>query len=140
MSKAYIKRDLAVGKYYADVEGGGSGSGGASYSETESLTGGTWIDGSPIYTKTIDFGALPNATEKIVAHGISDIDTIISIAGIAINPTTHIYLPLPSVSKTAVAENIAFSANLTNVGVNTGTNYSSLYTQTYITLTYTKTT
>lgn len=42
---------------------------------TEVLTSERWIDGRPIYRKTIDFGALPNNTSKAVAHGISNIGT-----------------------------------------------------------------
>lgn len=36
----------------------------ASYSMTEHKTGGTWIDGKPIYKKTYHFGALPNHDSK----------------------------------------------------------------------------
>ena len=37
-----------------------------SYSTNEVKTGGKWIDGKPIYRKVVDFGALPNASEKTV--------------------------------------------------------------------------
>lgn len=40
------------------------------WSTTEHWTGG-FTDGIKIYSKTIDFGALPNATTKSVAHSIS---------------------------------------------------------------------
>lgn len=51
------------------------------YSLNETKTGATWIDGSPIYKKTINFGALPNATSKRVAHGISNLDLVIKTEG-----------------------------------------------------------
>jgi len=41
------------------------------YSETEFATNKQWIDGRKIYRKVINFGALPNATTKSVAHGIT---------------------------------------------------------------------
>ncbi|MDD3241777.1 MAG: type II secretion system protein [Bacilli bacterium] len=40
----------------------------------EQLTGDKWINGKPIYTKTIDFGALPNTTTKTVAHNVLNVD------------------------------------------------------------------
>ena len=49
--------------------------GGGNYSFEERRIG-TWVDGKPLYEKTIDFGKLPNATTKDVPHGIENIDTI----------------------------------------------------------------
>lgn len=37
---------------------------------------GKWIDGKPLYEKTVNFGSLPNATTKKVPHGIEDVDMI----------------------------------------------------------------
>lgn len=51
------------------------------YSTTEQVIG-EWIDGKPLYQKTIDCGALPNATEKIVAHNINNIALITNIFGV----------------------------------------------------------
>ena len=53
------------------------------YSTSEKMIG-TWVDGSPLYQKTIEFGALPNAAEKSVAHGISNISQIKVLNEIAI--------------------------------------------------------
>lgn len=52
------------------------------YSTSEVDTGATWTDGSKIYKKTIDFGALPNDTDKDVAHGISNLGRLIDMNGI----------------------------------------------------------
>ncbi len=46
-----------------------SGGGNNSYSETESLTGGTWIDGKPIYRKVIPF-TVPGVLDAPAAVGI----------------------------------------------------------------------
>ena len=40
------------------------------HSNIEQKTGETWIDGKPIYTKTINTGALKPSSAKNVAHNI----------------------------------------------------------------------
>ncbi len=50
---------------------------------TEEQAVGTWIDGKTIYRKVINFGALPNATRKDVAHNISNLEQFTKIEGIA---------------------------------------------------------
>ena len=45
------------------------------YSYEERLVG-TWVDGKPLYEKTVDFGTLPNDTSKEVPHGIENVDVI----------------------------------------------------------------
>ena len=46
-----------------------------SYSTTETLTGGTWIDGKPIYRKVLQ-GTL-TGSEQAVNHHISNLGTVI---------------------------------------------------------------
>lgn len=93
----------------------------------------------PIFRVVVDFGALPNAATKSVAHGITAIDAnfkILSIVGGASKPTVAFsYLPLPYASATAVANNIEVNMDATNINVITGANYSA-YTVTYITIEY----
>lgn len=62
------------------------------YSTTEKKIG-TWIDGKPLYRKVIDFGALPNASEKSVAHNISNIDKFVKIEGVCRGPSFSFTLP-----------------------------------------------
>ena len=50
---------------------------------TEEQKIGTWIDGKPIYRKTLSFSPLPNNTYENKLHGIKNIDQIIGIKGIA---------------------------------------------------------
>ncbi len=45
------------------------------YSYEERLVG-TWVDGKPLYEKTVDFGTLPNNASKEVPHGIENVDVI----------------------------------------------------------------
>lgn len=108
---------------------------GKKYSTTEQLTGDVWIDGKPIYRKTISLGTLPNATNKTVAHGITGLDSVISMSGIAQSGT--IYLTLPYVLPDATNTFIRIYITGANLGVTTGIDRTS-YTGT-ATLEYTKT-
>ena len=51
------------------------------YSTTETVTNAKWIDGKPIYRKVVNFGTLPNATVKAVAHGIVGLTRTINLYG-----------------------------------------------------------
>ena len=64
------------------------------YSTSTEKKVGIWIDGKPIYRKTIDMGSMPNATYKYVNHNISNIDEIVNIYGIMRNPSNHTTTPL----------------------------------------------
>lgn len=102
------------------------------YSTTEHAVG-KWIDGSTLYEKTIDCGALPNATTKSVAHGISNIDKILDVKGIAIR--SGAFKPIPYIWNTT---HIDVEATDVYVYLNTSSDMSS-YTNTYVTVRYTKT-
>lgn len=105
--------------------------GSVNYSTTEQVIG-TWIDGKPLYEKTYNFGALPNNTTKTLAHGITALDTVADFKGIAHNPVSHVRIPLPY-------NQIPCGVANANITVTTYSNLSA-YTETYITLRYTKTT
>jgi hypothetical protein len=105
------------------------------YSTTEKVVG-TWIDGKPIYQKTIDVGALPNATSKNVAHNISNLDKVINIIAIAYGSGQHLPINFPAVDNVANACNVRVMG--TNININSGINRSGL--SGYVTLQYTKTT
>ena len=109
---------------------------GESYSTTEQKTGGTWINGKPIYKKTVSTGTMPNRTRKQVAHGISNLDFIISMSGSAYGNST--YLPIPYVDTTA-ANSLGIYASSTDIIIFTSQDTSYLTTS-YVTLYYTKTT
>ena len=122
---------LEVGGTIYSVSGGG----GESYSTTETLTGGTWIDGKPIYRKTVNFGALPNSTSKSVAHGISGISKIIKFSAVTTNGTY--WLNLPHTNPTTLANSIAIECTATNVTITSGSNRTN-YTECYCIIEYTK--
>ena len=62
---------------------------------TEEQEIGTWINGKPLYQKTIDCGTLPNATSKDIATGfdMSKI-RIVSESSMAVNMSTGAASPL----------------------------------------------
>ena len=104
------------------------------YSTTEKVIG-TWIDGKPIYQKTIDCGSLPNTTIKTIAHNISNIDSFVKIEGIAQNGSNGAPIPFTAIVQT---DQLAVYVNATNISIVSGKDRSSY--NAYITLQYTKTT
>ena len=105
------------------------------YSTSEQDTGCKWIDGKKIYKKTIDFGALPNATSKNVAHGISSLGIMVDMRGVAFY-TNGISLPLPFVAISQAS--ISLNTTSTDVVITTANDRST--SSGYVTLWYTKTT
>lgn len=103
---------------------------------TDEKVVGTWIDGKPLYQKTVSFGGLPNNTEKSVAHEISYLKYCIdfNIVGKKADANTHLKLNYPASSSYAHCY-----INNTYIVVKTSSNLSS-YTESYVTLLYTKTT
>lgn len=110
-----------------------------SFSTSEINTGTTWIDGSTIYKKTVNTGAL-NSTDKVTNHGISGIKQVIKMEGFAIatSPSAGtIYVSLPRAHKDNDHDGISFEAFGNNVKVAVGTN--NVFYDSYVTIYYTKT-
>lgn len=110
------------------------------YSTSEKVIG-TWIDGKPLYQKTINCGALPNDSienPKYVNHNISNLDKIVCITGFAFSSTN--YLPLPYTHTTIQNNQIGIGANGTYIAITVGANTDRSNFSAYITLQYTKTT
>jgi len=105
------------------------------YSFLEIDTGRTWVDGSPIYRKVIDFGLLPNASSKNVAHGITTLAKVVRFYGTSGDGTYQI--PIPHVNTAGL--NVSYSAYVdqTNVNITTGgATHIAFYA--YVTIEYTK--
>ena len=69
-------------------QGGGGGGAALDYLTSEQNTGSVWLDGSPVYVKTISLGNLtgPNSVKQIphAIHGLTrvvDVNAIITHAG-----------------------------------------------------------
>lgn len=104
------------------------------YSTNEKVVG-TWIDGKPIYQKTIDCGALPNATTKTVDTNITNANQLIDWTGCVGNTGKMV---LPRIFKDNADVMVTFSGDLSHMVIKTESNRSSL--NAYITVQYTKTT
>lgn len=110
----------------------------SSYSTSEINTGAKWIDGKDIYKKTVSFGALPNATYKSVSHGISGIDVVTQVTGVAKNTTSGTQIIFPYIGEAAnAAERFTFYIASSNVTTYAQSNLSA-WNQAYFTIYYTK--
>ena len=111
----------------------------ATYNTSEIETG-EWIDGKPVYQKTIDLGSLPNAASKNVAHGITNLDKVVKLDGTATNSSGRT-IPLPYITGASSTDSfpqcINLQADRTNVTVGTLAADRSSYTG-YATIHYTK--
>ena len=105
-----------------------------SYEAGEHWTGREWIDGKSIFRRVIEFGALPNATTKNVPHGITDLDRVISVEGVAENLLFGNYLPLSYPTGTARVELLIQGSD---VRIVTSDNFSD-WTRTHVIIEYTK--
>ena len=121
--------------------------GGVEYSTEEKVIG-TWIDGKPLYQKTVNCGELPNASVKNVDSGLTNV-TITNMYGIAINTAASdsdalVSFPLPRPVMVASADpNRLYGVDITyrknnKIRFTTGNNWSGY--NAYVTLQYTKTT
>lgn len=106
-----------------------------SYSTSETPTSQRWVNGKIIYKKTIAFGSLPNSASKDVAHGIADLDFIIKYEGMAYSGSSYFMLPLVSVS--SLAAGVQTTVSKSAINITTGQD-RSMFSQTFITLYYTK--
>lgn len=103
-----------------------------SYSTAERKIG-KWIDGSDLYEKTVNIGALPNATNKAVAHGITNLDKVISIEGFARRETVRLSIPYVGIVSN---DGVQVYVNNSAIVITTGGDASEY--SGYVTLRYTK--
>lgn len=87
-------------------------------------------NGQPVYCKLVNFGALPNATQKVVKHNIPNVSSVISVYGSAQDQAIGV--------GAFGAQVTGINADNTNVAIWTSadlSNYSA-----YVAIKYTKTT
>ena len=108
----------------------------SNYSTSEQNTGFRWKDGKTIYKKTIDFGALPNTTNKAANLNISNLGTIIDSEAFCIYPN-GINFPLPFTNTNDFASSVMLNFTATQVVITTGSDRSGATG--YVTIYYTKT-
>jgi len=92
----------------------------------------------PVYRKVVDFGALPAAGTKTVAHGITFNNTCktTQVYGSATNPSTG-FIPICYASP-VLADNIELWVDATNVNIKVGKDRSA-YTQCTVVIEYVST-
>lgn len=80
-----------------------------------------------VFRKVFNFGALPNAATKTLAHGITvtPTTTFTRIYGCASDTTGSNYIPLPYAAVAALNQNIELKVDATNISVITGINRSN---------------
>ena len=102
-----------------------------SYSTEEVKTGGTWIDGKPIYRKVVDVGTLPDATSKTVLHNIQNLNKVLEAKLVANDSISSVVCDFGG-------KELAIYANMENIFIVCGNNFSEY--SGYVILEYTKTT
>lgn len=110
------------------------------YSTSEQDTGCKWIDGKPIYKKTVDIGSLPNATIKTVAHGVTSIGTVIDAKGSALRSTDSVWFLIPNTPNPLVGNvnvGIGITVSSSSIEISTGADRANMTG--YVTIWYTKT-
>ena len=113
----------------------------ANYRDAEQDTGFTWLNGEHIYSKTLYTSSLPNNDQILIPTGISNLNLIVEMRGVAIGTAAQIPLPyLPGgadpISVYSYAVEIAYLVSSNSVRVKTGADRSAF--EGYITLYYTK--
>lgn len=104
------------------------------YSTEEQKTGGTWIDGKPIYRKVVDCGALTNNTAKNIAHNIQNISFVVDYYAISTDGSEWIGIPA-----SWTTASVGITIDPTNIIIRPYSDRRS-YTTTYAIIEYTKTT
>lgn len=93
----------------------------------------------PVYAKTVDMGAMPNAAIKEVAHGISSVKYVIDLRIFARDEmNNYLYVPSTSGSDTTLTAASGVGGGSNTVWVNTDVDRSQMSGYAY--LKYTKTT
>lgn len=93
-------------------------------------------DGKPVYTKTVNFGSLPNATTKSVAHGITNLYDIIDYKGYATDPVSGLHFFLPHSTPTS-NQAMALYVDDTYIKIVTGIDRTG-FSRCHVTLLYTQ--
>lgn len=108
--------------FYGGIEGV------TNYVSAETPTGGTWIDGKPVYRQVVSFGALAAGTEESYPFYAPGLQTVVSLRGMA--ALGNYPMPLPHVEENAsrcvkCLLNIGSDWSWVIVGCGTGMSFDS---------------
>lgn len=104
---------------------------------TETPTGGTWIDGKPIFRQVFDVGTFPTGTSAIQTLGFN-YDTVIRLRGMVKKGAEISPVPVQWPSSTEPDDGHAFYADLNASGLRFGSSTELEGYQGWIVLEYTK--
>lgn len=104
------------------------------FSTDEKLIG-QWIDGKPLYQKTVDCGATATNDTITIEHGIVDLENVVSIIGTT-NRIGDYYNPIPTVN--GGNDYIRVSVDETSIIIKYMDSWNA--SNVYVTIRYTKTT
>ena len=107
------------------------------YSTTEKVIG-TWIDGKPLYEKTLSVASV-SVGSNTKNHGISNIDNVIVCYGRCKYNNLNEMLPLPYISSNTLYNIALGNVTATTFMIDVGSAFSSIQ-DVYVILQYTKTT
>lgn len=108
------------------------------YSTDEQVIG-TWIDGSTLYEKTIDCGALPNNATKTVNYNISNVLKFVGFEGVGVSGNGGL-IPIPFVNDTTKDEDLLCIISVPNANIRFTSNGNKSAYNGYVTLRYIKST
>ena len=107
---------------------------------TDEIIVGTWIDGKPIYRKTIECNPISSASRShYFPHGVTNIDTVINVWGTRYSQSSRDYRPIVSASYANFDWMGSVVITQTDVLIESGSGVDSIYTSAYVTFEYTKT-
>lgn len=93
------------------------------FSTEEQWTWKYWIDWKKIYTKVLDFGAIPVQSSKTVPHWISNLSSFLpGTSLINYKPSTWEFYSIHSSSLSALTNNYQVVYDLNNIKITTWTN------------------
>lgn len=127
------------------VPDGGGGGGGSSYAESDKYSTtekviGEWINGKPLYQKTIYSATLGTGQIVPVAHGISNLGVVVSVEATCFDSGyENAWFPISHISTDGYNIGI-FSVDGTNINFSNPTAFGARITEVYATIKYTKTT
>ena len=131
-----------IAYFIKDAGGGGGGSSSHNYSTTEQVIG-TWIDGKPVYEIVVTGTTIAGGTTTNVAHGISDIDEIVSSTVLCHFSNSDAWRELNFTYNNGTTQNTWYAGYLidpTNIGFQIGTSFALMLDKWRAIIRYTKTT
>ncbi len=113
-----------------------------SYSTSETKTGGTWINGKPIYRKVLEGTLISTPGTYFIQHGISNLDYVVNAYGMTAKNNDGERRQLDFAYYADQTWDCGLYVMDTQIGVQPGANFASKHggKKIYVILEYTKTT